>query len=239
MKLICYLSLGYPSLEHSVRIAKEYIKAGCDIIEIDFPTRNCYLESDYIRARMNGALDACADYREYMKTIVRIKEENSEAKFIVLAYEHTIMEIGVKEFLDFSLKNGLRDLIYIGNSHPEVRSLLIAEGIKVSSYIQFHMPEEEIASAQATNGFIYLQSKPGKEINPQFPTLKACIDYLRNGLKLENLIYCGVGISSPEDIRMVKEAGADGAFVGSLVLKLHDDLPKMAETIRLLKAATE
>ncbi|MGB4695305.1 MAG: tryptophan synthase subunit alpha, partial [Bacilli bacterium] len=52
-------------------------------------------------------------------------------------------------------------------------------------------------------------------------------------------IYCGVGISSPEDIRRVKEAGADGALVGSLVLKLHNDIPKMSATIRALKAAAE
>jgi tryptophan synthase alpha chain len=32
MKLICYLSMGYPSIEHSIKIAKEYVKAGCDII---------------------------------------------------------------------------------------------------------------------------------------------------------------------------------------------------------------
>lgn len=237
MKLICYLSLGYPSLEHSIKIAKEYIKAGCDIIEIDFPTRNCYLEGEYIKNRMHGALDACSDYNEYMRTIVKIKNDNPSAKFIVLAYDHTIKEIGPQKFLDFCIQNNLSDLIYIGNEYPEVRAMLIEKGIKVSSYVQFHMPETEVENARTASGFIYLQSKPGTEINPQFLTLKSCIEYLRKNLKLKNPIYCGVGISSPEDICMVKEAGADGAFVGSLILRLHNDLPKMVETIRALKAA--
>lgn len=239
MKLICYLSMGYPSIEHSIKIAKEYVKAGCDIIEIDFPTRNCYLEGEYIKNRMHGALDACDDYQEYMRAIVRIKNDNPTAKFIVLAYENTILEIGVQEFLDFCIQNDLYDLIYIGSEYPEVRSMLIANGIRVSSYVQFHLPEEEVENAKVANGFIYLQAKPGKEINPKFPNLKTSIDYFRKTLNLKNPIYCGVGISSPEDIRRVKEAGADGALVGSLVLKLHKDIPKMSATIRALKAAAE
>lgn len=44
MDLICYLSNGYPSLERSIEIAKDYVKGGCDIIEIDFPSRDPFLE---------------------------------------------------------------------------------------------------------------------------------------------------------------------------------------------------
>jgi len=40
MDLICYLSNGYPSIESSIDAAKTYVDAGCDIIEIDFPSRN-------------------------------------------------------------------------------------------------------------------------------------------------------------------------------------------------------
>ena len=32
MKLICYLSNGYPSIEASIEMAKTYVEAGCDII---------------------------------------------------------------------------------------------------------------------------------------------------------------------------------------------------------------
>ncbi|MEG1437329.1 MAG: tryptophan synthase subunit alpha, partial [Oscillospiraceae bacterium] len=29
MKLICYLSNGYPSIESSIKMAKDYVEAGC------------------------------------------------------------------------------------------------------------------------------------------------------------------------------------------------------------------
>ena len=66
MDLICYLSNGYPSIDSSKETAQRYVGAGCDIIEIDFPARAPYLESEYIAGRMAAALEACNDYTAYM-----------------------------------------------------------------------------------------------------------------------------------------------------------------------------
>ena len=52
MEIICYLSNGYPTIEASYNMAVEYADAGCRMMEVDFPSRNPYLESDYIAGRM-------------------------------------------------------------------------------------------------------------------------------------------------------------------------------------------
>jgi tryptophan synthase alpha chain len=170
-----------------------------------------------------------------MDGIIEIKNSNPNTKFILLSYENTILEIGVDKFIKFCIDNDIKDLIYVGSHNEEVKSRLIENGVKISCYVQFHMDEEEIKAAVESNGFVYMQAKPTtNNINPKYPTLKDCIDYLKSlGIKRE--IYCGVGIYAPEDIRMAREAGADGVFVGSTVLKLHNDLPKMKETIALFK----
>ena len=56
MEIICYLSNGYPTIEVSYNMAVEYADAGCKMMEVDFPSRNPYLESDYIAGRMKKAL---------------------------------------------------------------------------------------------------------------------------------------------------------------------------------------
>ena len=56
MEIICYLSNGYPTIEASYNMAMEYADAGCKMMEVDFPSRNPYLESDYIAGRMEKAL---------------------------------------------------------------------------------------------------------------------------------------------------------------------------------------
>lgn len=68
-----------------------------------------------------------------------------------------------------------------------------------------------------------------------YPTLKDCVQYLRE-CGIDRPIYCGVGVHAPEDVKLVKEAGGDAAFVGSTILKLHDDIPAMKNKIREFRA---
>ena len=238
MKLICYLSLGSPSLEQSIINAQNYIDAGCDVVEVDFPAKDPYLDSPYIQDRMANALSNCDDYSKYMETIEAIKAKNPNSAIIVLTYETTVKEIGLNKFIEFCHKNSLKDIILVGDEFPAVRKTLIENNLLVSTYVQYHLLEAEIEVAKRTNGFIYLQAKSGGKYHEKYQDLKSIIEYLRNEVKLPNPIYCGVGISTPDDIAMVKEAGADGAFVGSTVLKLQEKPEELKQTIVNLKART-
>lgn len=237
MKLIGYLSNGYPTLEHSKVLANHYINSGCDVIEIDFPDYNPYLENDLIKGRMQQALENCADYERYMSVISEIKKENPTSQFILLAYETSVEAIGKEKFAQFAKENNLLDLIFVGLKSNEIKDYLIGQGMKVSCYIQYHLPEDEIQYALNSNGFVYLQAKPTTgNINPAYPTLENCIHYIRErGIERNREIYCGVGIHSPEDAKMAKESGANGIFVGSTFLNLHNDFAALAKSIHDFK----
>ena len=188
MDIILYLSNGYPTMESSIQMAREYVDAGCRIIEVDFPSRDPYLESDLIKSRMAKALENCDDYDAYMEEILTIKRQNPHTKLLLLAYENTILKIGVDKYIRYC----------------------------------------------KDNGFVYLQAKPTPGqgyVNPKYPTLKDCVEGLRAS-GIQRPIYCGVGVHAPEDVRMVKEAGGDAAFVGSTILKLQEDIPAMKAKIR-------
>lgn len=237
MDIICYLSNGYPTLKGSHQIALAYAKAGCQMIEVDFPSKNPYLESEYIAGRMKKALASCNDYNKYMEEIIALKRALPKVKILILIYENTIYELGTDVFIRFCTENGLQDIILVGLKDETVKTQLIAAGIQVSCYVQFHMPEQEIESAKQSNGFLYLQAKPydGQAVNKAYPTLKDCITHLRE-CEIQRPIYCGVGIHNPEDVKMVKEAGGDAAFVGSAILRLWDRTGEMQDKIREFKA---
>lgn len=236
MKLICYLSNGYPTIESSIRMAETYVEAGCDIIEIDFPSHNPYLESAYISGRMARALEACADFDKYMEGMIETKRRLPHTTFILMVYENTIEEIGYEKFLDFCLANDFRDMILVGIKDEVIKNRLIAAGIRVSCYVQFDLKEAEVASAKQSNGFVYLQAKPAPgQARPEYPELEDCIRYLREQ-GIDRPIYCGVGIHQPEDAAMAKAAGADAVFVGSTILKLHDQPELLEAKIREFKA---
>ena len=236
MKLICYLCNGYPSLEASAEIAKTYVESGCDTIEIDLPSRDPFLESELIAGRMAEALKACDDYDRYMEEMAEVKRSLPNTDFIVMVYENVVEEVGVEKFIKFCLDNDYLDIILVGLKDNTIKDQIIAAGLRVSCYVQFHLPEEEVAYALASNGFTYLQAVPAPgQATEEHPTLKSCIEYLRErGLK--NPIYCGVGVHTPEDCAMVRDAGADGAFVGSAILKLQTEPEALAKTIGEFKA---
>ena len=233
MEIILYLSNGYPTIEDSYQMVMEYADAGCKMIEIDFPSKDPYLESDFIKARMKKALEECDDYEKYMDSIVRMKKNLPDVSFLLLAYENTVEDMGVNRFISFCLDNDIKDILLVGLKDNVIKDQIIAAGIRVSCYVQYHLPQDEIERAKQSNGFVYLQARPyeNQEINDKYPELKDCVSYLKEcGIKRP--IYTGVGIHDPKDVKIAKEAGTDAAFVGSTILKLHDDIPAMKAKIR-------
>ena len=235
MKLIGYLSNGYPSMDKSREIANCYANSGCDILEIDFPDLNPYLENELISKRMLDALKQCSDYEQYMKNIMDIKKENPKANIIIVVYESTVKAIGKEKFADFLTENNLLDLIFVGLQSDEIKDYLIERGIKISCYIQFHLPDDDIKYALRSNGFVYLQAKPSHGVKLKYQALSDCIKYLRER-KINRAIYCGVGIHGINDIEMAKEAGADAVFIGTTFLNLYDDLVALSKIIAEFKS---
>lgn len=235
MKLICYLSNGYPTFESSIEMANIYAEAGCDIIQIDFPSHDPYLEGEYIANRMKKSLENCNDYEAYMASIMVTKKNLPNKTYMLVIYENTIEEIGYERFEGFCVENGFMDLVIVGTKDEMIKDQLIAAGIRVSCYVQFHLVPEEVASAKNSNGFVYLQAKPTMgNINPKYPTLKDGVKYLRS-IGIDAPIYSGVGIYTPEDVKMAKDAGIDGVFVGSTLLKLENNVTEIAKQIKQFK----
>lgn len=84
----------------------------------------------------------------------------------------------------------------VGLKDDIIKNKIIAAGLQVSCYVQFHLPKEEVEMAKQSNGFVYLQAKPydTQQKNEEYPTLKDCVEYLRS-CGIERPIYCGVGSS--------------------------------------------
>lgn len=231
VKIIGYLSYGYPDLETSIRRARLYREGGCRCIEVDFPTDDPYLDNAFIQSRMKAAYAACADFGAYFDGVERIKACCPDTELIALCYEHTVLEIGVETFIRRFRQAGLDALILVGNRDDHVKKQLLGAGLKISSYVTYALPEAEVEDARTANGFVYLQAKPDGTVRPGCESLAQCVRHLRqSGIGVP--IYCGVGVSTPQDIREIRLAGGDGAFIGSALLKQPSD----EETVRYLRA---
>lgn len=237
-KLICYLSNGYPTREKTIETAARYVEGGCDIIEIDIPNDDAFMDSDLIAGRMRSSWEKSQDYDEYFGNIKTISENHPNAGIIILLYEKTVKAVGVDEFIKKCLANNTKDLILVGTDGDDITNKLMAGGLKISSYVPFHLPEEEIEVAKKSNGFVYLQAKSAGKVKEGYETLDKCIAYLKEQ-GIDRPIYCGVGVSTKEDMQMVSQAGGDAAFVGSAVLNKQDQPKELVEFIKTLKDGTK
>lgn len=233
-KLIGYLSLGYPSIEESIKNANLYAKSGCDIIEVGYPTDNPYIDGEYIGNTMIKGLENCPDEERLFSSMEEIKKSNPNIQILLVVYEHSIIKVGIKSFIAHCKKIDIQDLILVGPQNDDVKNELIKNNLKVSCYVTYGLPEKEIMEAKNSNGFVYLQAKPENEIREGCETLKQCIEYLKQK-DIKNPIYVGVGISTPEDVHMASLAGADGVFVGSALIKKQHDEKELERFIIELK----
>jgi len=239
MELIGYLSNGYPSFEESFATAKLYSEGGMDTVQIDFPATDPYLEGEHIANRMKKALEQCGNYTAYMDNIAGIRQELPAMNIILLVYDYTVETIGVERFIRFCREQNLLDITYIGNTRPLIKEALMAAGIRISCYIQFQLDQQEINNAKRSNGFVYLQAKP--QVNPTLlprQTLKECIDYLRPRIGKNRRIYTGVGLRTPKDVIEAREAGSNGVFVGSSIMKQEGHRARLLQTIKAFKTAS-
>lgn len=239
VNIICYLSNGAPSIEKTFENAERYIEAGCDIIEVDLPTDNPYLDNQLIQDRMKYSFQQDESLDRHLQTIVELKNKHSKMKFIILAYESSILLLGIEKFIKAFQKINPEGLILVGEKDGDVRRELQGKGIKCAAYVPFDLPEKDVENAKKSNSFIYLQAKSSGKIKDNLDTLDKVIHYMRQVIGLKQDIYCGVGVSTPEDIRMLKAAGADGAFIGSGVIKREDTPEEQIAYIKSLKIASK
>lgn len=236
MKLIGYLSNGYPTLEESRKRAKHYVANGVDVIEADFPTQDPYLDSDFLKQRIFGALENTTDYELYMDNILKIKEENPGVDFLINIYEITVKDIGYDRFAQFMKDLEQDQVLLAGKEYPEVREELEKRNLFASSFVTREMHSEDLELATLSNGFIYMQGfGDPSTYSKEYPTLKDCVTKVRSLIGDERKIYVGIGVHTPELLQEVYESGADGSFLGSIVIKKEADKDEQAEYLQKLR----
>lgn len=237
-KLIGYFSIGYPTVEESMKIADSYLSNGIDMIEVGYPTDNPYLDNEYIGNTLRCAQQNLRNNDAVFDAVDRLLSLRDDLPVILLAYDESIRAAGVENFMARARKSGISDVILVGEQDESTKKTLIANGFQVSCYVTFSMPEEEVCLAQNSNGFIYLQAKSDGKIREGCETLGKCVKYLRSQ-GIRNPIYAGVGISTPDDVKMVVQAKAEGVFIGSALLKQIGNSEKLTSYVQSLRLARD
>ena len=228
--------MGYPTIADSLAMAKLYVEAGCDDIEVDIPSYDPYLETGAVQKRMAHALAQCPDFGPYLDAIAEMHRLYPDIGIQFMLYEDATNAIGINNVVAFCRQNGINRLICLGNRHPEYQTHFMEEGMEVVRFVGCDMNPDDIETAKAANGIVYLQYKPQA---PQTATsgasLATRVQMLRDA-GIHRPIYAGMGMYQPQDIRVALDAGCDGVYVGGVLIDLEGQPDKISDKIRQMKA---
>ncbi|MBA7550060.1 Tryptophan synthase alpha chain [subsurface metagenome] len=222
--LIPYITVGYPSIEVTLKVVPLLASSGCDIVELGIPFSDPLADGATIQkasfyALKNGVTPRlCLEVAKQLRQLVDIP-------LVFMTYFNPVFSYGLEEFCSACASSGVSGLI-IPDLPPEEGSELEAvtqrQNLDLIYLLAPTSTEERIRLvAQRSRGFIYLVSLTG---------VTGARDKLSSGLeafvarvrKVATQPLCvGFGISTPEQVRHVARI-ADGVIVGSRIIQLME-----------------
>jgi len=229
--LIPYVTVGYPSIEATLKVVPLLASFGCDIVELGIPFSDpladgVTIQKASFRALQNGVTpNLCLEVAKQLSQKVDIP-------LVFMTYFNPVFRYGVEEFCSACASSGVSGLI-IPDLPPEEGSELEAstqkQGLDLIYLLAPTSTEERIRLVvERSQGFIYLVSVTGVTgVRGNLPPgLKAFVARVRP--VATQPLCVGFGISTTEQARQVARI-ADGVIVGSRIIQLMEVSEAMVE----------
>jgi len=237
--LIPYVTVGYPSVEDTLKVVPILADSGCDIVELGIPFSDPLADGATIQkasfhALRNGVTPAlCLEVAEKLSRKV-------DVPLVFMTYFNPVLSYGLDKFCGACARSGVDGLI-IPDLPPdegsELEEVTRKHNLDLIYLLAPTSSDERIRLvADRARGFIYLVSVTGVTgARDSLPTeLNSFVGRVRKTAKQPLCI--GFGISTPEQARQVARM-ADGVIVGSRIIQLMetDGLESVGNLVRELR----
>ncbi len=235
--LIGYVMAGDPSVEDTVKVASALLTGGVDIIELGLPFSDPIADGVAIQKAGERALSAGMNTDAYFATAKKI----SGAPKVCMTYYNLVLRRGCEKFAKDCVDADITGLIIPDLPVEEAEYLLAAcrkHGVDLIFLAAPTTTENRMKNiAEASSGFIYVVSLMG--VTGARATLSGNIgSTLQKTRRFTGLpLAVGFGISKPEHVKEVIEAGADGVIVGSAFIRIIEE--NLGKKEKMLKVGKE
>jgi len=249
--LIPFVVVGDPNYKTSLEIVKTTINAGADILELGQTFSDPIADGPTIQAADVRAQKAGMNTNSLFGFIKQIRKFNNQIPIGLLIYTNLIYQRGIDKFYKDAAQAGI-DSVLIADLPIEEADYYIkaARKNKVNTvFIVSPLTSNERLKKiiGKVKGFIYVVSRLGVTGARQ-DLQKGTLQLLKRIRPQTKLPLCvGFGISKPEHVKEVCKSGADGAIVGSAIVKIIEKnlknkklmLKKIENYVKQLKEATK
>ena len=239
---VAFLTAGDPSLERTVRAARELDDAGVDVLELGVPFSDPLADGPVIQRASERALGRGVHLTEVLET-VRLIRRASELPLLLFSYFNPLLQHGLERLACDAKQAGV-DGVLVTDLPPEEAGEWIAAAREAELDTVFlaspTSPEERLRRvAEASRGFVYAISRMGvtgerqslsQEARPLVERLRALTDVP---------VALGFGLSTPEQVAEAAQA-ADGVVVGSALVRFLEEHPEgdLGARVRWLTSTT-
>ena len=220
--LMPFIMAGDPDLNSSAQILLSLQEAGADIVELGIPYSDPLADGPIIQLAASRALSSGTSPKAVLKMLSNLKEKLT-IPVILFTYSNPLLNCGMEKFCDEAAKAGASGLVVpdLPLEEAEKLSLIAAERrLDLVLLVAPTTPSERMEKiCSRSKGFIYLVSVTG--VTGERLILEDRVKLLVEKLKQfsSNPVAVGFGISDANHVTQVKEWGADGAIVGSALVK--------------------
>lgn len=236
--LIPYITVGYPSVETTLKVVPLLANSACDIIELGIPFSDPLADGATIQRASYEALtqgvtsEVCFEVAQELRRQVEIP-------LVFMTYYNPVLKFGLEQFCSKCAGVGIDGLI-IPDLPPEegeeLEQSTRRHGVDLIYLLSPASTEERIQLvASRSSGFIYLVSLTGvtgaRDKLPQ--ELESFVAMVRE--RTEKPLCIGFGVSTPEQARRIAKI-ADGVIVGSRIIQLLDEDKSLKNVCSFIKS---
>ena len=240
---IPFITCGDPDLETTVRVVREAVRAGADLIELGIPFSDPTAEGPVIQAANIRALSGGVT-TDQIFDMVRELRKDVTVPMVFMTYANVVFSYGSEKFISTCAEIGIDGLILPDipyEEKDEFDPICKRYGVDLISMVAPTSEDRIAMVAKEASGFIYVVSSLGVTgVRSEITTdIGAMVKLIRASSDLPCAV--GFGISTPEQAK--KMAGlSDGAIVGSAIVKLiaqygREAVPYVADYVKRMKDA--
>jgi len=239
--LIPYITVGYPTIQTTLKAVPLFSSIGCDIIELGIPFSDPLADGATIQQASYEALRQGITPKVCLKVAQEIRKQ-VETPLVFMTYYNPVLKFGLERFCSKCAEVGIDGLIIPDLPPDEGKELERSTRRHSLDLIYLLSPastEDRIKLvANRSSGFIYLVSLTGVTgTRDRLPEeLEGFVAKVRK--RTEKPLCVGFGVSTLEQARRVAKV-ADGVIVGSRIMQLLDEDKSLENACSFVKCLRE
>jgi len=239
---VAYIMAGDPDPETSFAIMQGMPAAGVDIIELGMPFTDPMADGPTIQLAGQRALAGGQTLQKTLDMVTRFRKGDAITPIVLMGYYNPIYNRGVARFVEDAKAAGIDGLIVVDLPPEEDAELCLPAQAAGLNFIRLATPTTDDRRlprvVQNTSGFVYYVSITGitgaavasaADVAPDVARIRAA-----SGLP----VVVGFGINTPDAAAEIS-AVADGAVVGSAIVKVIGEGKPVAEVLARVAALAE